>query len=250
MKNYSEITNDLLERRDRYIAEQKKRRKRMMGTVTSLCCVCLIALLGFGMRQDGALSTEPGQATEDALNPGTENAVTESKGEDPRVPETNNQISIQKVASLPDAIWAMFNLAVEDFTAMSRDEINEYYGVNIFPAVPSDLKEDGEPAFGIFKRDRGAGEMYWDSNSVSYSNGDYTRTVNVQVDKGCVPFDFCNLFDDIESKSVINDVVVGIAQTENGEYYAEFLYEGAGFRVTASGLTQDELVSIISSLLV
>ena len=30
MKSYDELTNDLLERRDRYVADQKKKRKRVM----------------------------------------------------------------------------------------------------------------------------------------------------------------------------------------------------------------------------
>ena len=59
MKNYDEVTNDLLERRDRYVAEQKKKRKRVMGVATSLCCFCLVALLGFGMWQGGMFNTTP-----------------------------------------------------------------------------------------------------------------------------------------------------------------------------------------------
>ena len=43
MKSYDELTNDLLERRDRYVADQKKKRKRVMGVATSLCCFCLVA---------------------------------------------------------------------------------------------------------------------------------------------------------------------------------------------------------------
>lgn len=53
MKNYDEITNDLLKRRDKYVTEQRKKRKRMIGVVSSFCCVCLVALLGFGMWQGG-----------------------------------------------------------------------------------------------------------------------------------------------------------------------------------------------------
>lgn len=245
MKDYNEVTNDLLARRDRYIAEQKKKRTRVAGTVTLLCCVCLIALMGFGIRQGIALSPEPEQTS----HPGVKDTIAETKGKDSRVLEPNNRICIQETETLPDIMRAMFNLAGADFISMSRDEIIEYYGVNIFPVVPGDLKEDAQPVFGIYKRDRGTGELYWDSNSFSYSNGDYTRTVNVGVDKGCVPFDFCDLFDDIKSKSVINNVEVGIAQAANGEYYAEFMHKGVGFRVTASGLTQDELVCIIASLL-
>lgn len=59
MKNYNEVTNDLLERRDRYVTEQKKKRKRVMSVATSLCCFCLVALLGFGMWQGEMFDTTP-----------------------------------------------------------------------------------------------------------------------------------------------------------------------------------------------
>lgn len=249
MKNCDEITNRLLERRDRYVAEQKKKRKRAAGTCLSLCCVCLIAFMGFGIRQGGWLSAGPEQTAEDVLYPGLEDTFDESKGVGTNNPEENDQIYIQTIEELPNAVRAMINLSGEDLVSMGRDEINGYYGVNIFPTVPGDLKEDGETKWGIFKRNQGTGELYWDSNGIRYSNEDSSKTVNVEVDKGCVPFDFCNLFDDIQSKSVINHVEVGIAQTAVGDYYAEFMYKDVGFRVTAGGLTQDEFVAVISSLL-
>ena len=59
MKNYDELTTDLLERRDRYVTEQKKKRKRVMGVASSLCCFCLVALLGFGMWQGGMFDATP-----------------------------------------------------------------------------------------------------------------------------------------------------------------------------------------------
>ena len=65
MKNYNEITNDLIERRDRYIAEKNIKRKRVMSVATSLCCVCLVALLGFGMWQGGMYKTTSTDLTKD-----------------------------------------------------------------------------------------------------------------------------------------------------------------------------------------
>lgn len=59
MKSYEEVTNNLLERRDRYVVEQNRKRKRMMGAATSLCCCCLVALIGFGVWQSGMLQSEP-----------------------------------------------------------------------------------------------------------------------------------------------------------------------------------------------
>ena len=84
MKNYDELTNDLLERRDRYVADQKKKRKKVMGVATLLCCFCLAALVGFGVRQGGMSdTTPPDQTVEDALYPGIKDNFDESKGESP-----------------------------------------------------------------------------------------------------------------------------------------------------------------------
>lgn len=59
MKNYEEVTHGLLERRDRYVMEQKKKRKRMMGVFTFLGCFCLIALVVIGVWRNGVLTTPP-----------------------------------------------------------------------------------------------------------------------------------------------------------------------------------------------
>ena len=53
MKNSEEMVNSLLERRDRYIAEQKRRRTVLVRTITYLCCVCFIAVLSFGVYRVG-----------------------------------------------------------------------------------------------------------------------------------------------------------------------------------------------------
>ena len=68
MKNCEQVTNDLLERRDKYVAEQRRKKKRAMGMVTSLCCVCLVALMGIGIWQGGWFApTQPDQSLEDSL---------------------------------------------------------------------------------------------------------------------------------------------------------------------------------------
>ena len=58
MKNYDELTNDLLERRNRYVTDQKRKRKTVISVATSLCCVCLVALLGIGVWQGGMLNSQ------------------------------------------------------------------------------------------------------------------------------------------------------------------------------------------------
>lgn len=54
MKSYIEITNDLLNRRDKYIAEQKKKRKITAYICASLSVICILSLSVYGiwkMRQ-------------------------------------------------------------------------------------------------------------------------------------------------------------------------------------------------------
>lgn len=73
MKSSEEMVNSLLERRDKYAAEKKKKRTIITRTVTSMCCVCLVVLLGFGMWQGGMFDTTPPATLNDSINIG-ENA--------------------------------------------------------------------------------------------------------------------------------------------------------------------------------
>ena len=249
MKNYDELTNDLLERRDRYVADQKKKRKRVMGIATSLCCFCLVALLGFGMWQGGMFNTTPpDQTLEDALYPGIKDNFDESKGESPDNPSVNNKIVINTINGI-SADRMNINIAVDDFVKMTREEMIEYYGVDYIPDVPTDIKPWEDERSGIYKRDGGTGEVYWDTDILNYSNEDFTRSVHVEVDKGSYVLQDYLYFKGTEEKSVINNVDVLIGLTENGYYYSEFMYNGVGFLIDAEGVTEDEFVAIIASII-
>lgn len=78
MKNSEEMVNSLLERRDKYAAEKKKKRTIITRTVTSMCCVCLVVLLGFGMWQGGMFDTTPPATLNDSINIG-ENANADTQ---------------------------------------------------------------------------------------------------------------------------------------------------------------------------
>lgn len=242
MKNYDELTNDLLERRDRYVTEQKKKRKRVMGVATSLCCFCLVALLGFGMWQGGMFNTAPpDQTLEDALYPGIKDNFDESKGESPDNPSANNKIVINTINGI-SADRMNINIAVDDFVKMTREEMIEYYGVDYIPDVPADIKPWEDERSGIYKRDGGTGEVYWDTDILNYSNEDFTRSVHVEVDKGSYVLKDYLFFKGTEEKSIINNFEVLIGLSENGYYYSEFMYNGVGFLIDAEGVTEDEFV--------
>ena len=56
MKNCEEMTNSLIERRDEYLAEQKKKRKTAAKIIAPVTSICLVALLGFGAWKTGVLT--------------------------------------------------------------------------------------------------------------------------------------------------------------------------------------------------
>lgn len=251
MKTCDEMVRDLLARRDRYDAEQKQKRAAVLHTAAALCCVCLMVLIGVGVRQ-----APPRQTTEDTAAHGTAEtgavlSAVSSCGDTTAAPATTAdtaQISLVEADEIPAPMRALFGLMVEDFTVMDDEALNAYYGINVFPAVPDDLQRR-EQALGIYRRAGETGEVYWDGNALSYANVDGSRWVSVNVDKDVLPFDFCNLFADVNARSVIGGIEVGLAQDADGVLFAEFTVGGVGFRIIAGGLTPDELVNIVRTLL-
>lgn len=51
MMSREEMVNSLMNRRSQYMDEQKRKRKIIFRTTTSMCCISLVALLGFGLWQ-------------------------------------------------------------------------------------------------------------------------------------------------------------------------------------------------------
>ncbi len=92
MKNCNEMVNSLLERREQYETEKKNRRKMLTRTITPLCCMCLVALFGFGAWQNGLLEKQPMQTAEDAVVPGTKDWY--GPGEEELSQNTDNTNSI------------------------------------------------------------------------------------------------------------------------------------------------------------
>lgn len=248
MKNSEEMVNSLLERRDRYVTKQKKKKIIITRTVTSMCCMCLVAILGFGMRQGGMFnSTPPDQTLEDALYPGVKDNFDESKGESPDDPAVNNRIVINTI-NVISADKMNIALMGDDFVEMTREEMIEYYGVDYIPDVPADIKPWADEQSGIYRRNCGTGEVYWDADILNYSNEDFTRSVHVEVDKGSYVLQDYLFFKGTEEKSIINNFEVLIGLSENG-YYSEFMYNGVGFCIDAKGVTEDEFVAIIASII-
>ncbi|NLL63124.1 MAG: hypothetical protein GX241_02600 [Ruminococcaceae bacterium] len=85
MKNYDEITIGLLERRDRYVIEQKQKRKRAEQIVALFCCLCLVVVLAFAVGNSGFLKKAPINSTENSGNKKSQISSEDSSVSDGKV---------------------------------------------------------------------------------------------------------------------------------------------------------------------
>lgn len=241
MKSYEETVSTVLTRIEHYRAAQKRKRQTVIKTTIPLCCLCVIGALSFALWKNNP--SQPDRMAD--ASPST--AVTPTAPTTAQIPESQNKIIIHSIED--DDINRMYiNLSLDDFVPMSEDQVNAYYGINVYPSIPEDLSAWGEPA-GIFKRDGGTGEIYYDQIRQDYSNEELCRYIMVETAKGKLPFHCFAIPDTSSGNSVINgqDVTIGI--NEFGQYSVWFLYQGVGFYIGAEGITQQELIDVIASLI-
>lgn len=249
MRSYEDVTNDLLERRDRYEAQRSRSRRMMISVTVSLCCFCVIVGAGVFMGRGGRLSpVTPTSVIEDTVYPGVTDYFDDKHGQSLTEPSAINKIVIHSIDGVSSGIMNIA-LHTNDFVEMTRQEMVVYYGVDYFPEVPLDIPLRENHRIGIYRRNGGAGEVYWDQNTLEYTNVDFTRMVGVSVNKGNRVFQQFLFFEGTEERSVIDNVEILIGLTEEGYYYSEFMLGDVGFLVSAYGVTEAEFVAIIASVL-
>lgn len=249
MKHYDEITQDLLQRRETYLAQQKKKRKTAIGIAGTLCGCCGLAVLCFGMLQGNTAADKPtnisaGKPAVTVTQPqNTEEAPTQEE----TLAQPQHEIVVHPIA-IPE-IPSQMGIALlrDDFVEMTREEMTAYYGMDYVPEIPQNMKPWELPS-GIYKQNGGTGEIYWDEDELRFSNEERTRDMSLRVRKGGMPFVDFAVFNTEMEASLIHDTEVMIGQVEDGGYYAEFLYQNVGFMLYAEGLTQEEFVSVIASI--
>ncbi len=253
MMNRNEMVNHLLERRDQYVAEQKRKRKTAVRITTCAFSFTLAALLGIGVWQSDLFDRATVTGAENSSNVSDRDYSDKLNTETNDNPTEGNKINIIQIDGISAKKYKL-DLLEEDFIPLTSDELESYYGINIFPTVPSDLgtewgERDGSPR-GIFKKNNGTGKVYYDVQVLNYSNRDYSRCVNIELSKGHMPMSDYGSLDWLDSEmSVINNTNVGIGQTDAGHYLVEFMYKNVGFRLIVEGLTQEEMVSVIASII-
>lgn len=264
MKNCEEMVGSLLRRRAEYEEKQRKRRQTVLRISTVACSLALVLFIGAGVNggwwvmQEPELPTvTPTQTTAEPtdVQPTVQPAVrpTQPIVTEPPVtePVEENHIVINEIESVSGARMYIA-LMRDDYVPMTEAELTDYFGISIFPEMPEDLGEEWSVAegipFGIYRRDGGTGEVYHDQQVLNWSNEDFSRTVNIELRKGGMPFQCFRVVTAEFDNSVIGGVDVFIGRTDDGLFLAEFMYQDVGFRMVSEGLTQEELVDVIESL--
>lgn len=108
MKSYDEVTNNLLERRDKYNEVQRAKKKTIVRISSFVSCFVIVAVLGIGIWQGGWLdfnslpivnpSTQEGGNTE----PTNTNTTQESTTNKTTTPSTEQPTLIQNTEVSPD----------------------------------------------------------------------------------------------------------------------------------------------------
>ena len=251
MKNCEEIVSGLLNRRDRYVLAKQKRNRMIMYVMASFGCLLLMTLLGMSFWQgSGSVPGYTEQPGNQHLQVSTPTVNTESNI---HLEETQSQTVCDHIIHIHRIETASFQsgqmgiaLMWHHFISMSDEELNTYYGLDVFPDVPDDLQLRNPQSLGIFSRD---GEIYWDQNRLEYKGADDRRWLCVDVNKDGLPFFDFQVFPPAAEKSLIHHQEVMIGQTPEGILYAEFLYQNNGFSLGAEGLSQEEFIAVIESII-
>lgn len=150
MKNCDEMVNSLLERREQYVIKQKRKRTMITRTATSMCCVCLVALLGFGMWQGGMLELNPNAEAQTSkkdadLSNDSSATVNGSVGNHPDnySPDGSGKTMISSfdLNGTPSASYATPENGSFGFSIPLREAMNEY-GDSVLYHVVVDVFSD------------------------------------------------------------------------------------------------------------
>ena len=255
MKSYEEVISSLLERRDRFDAQCRQNRKRIICFAVSFSCFCLIFGCGFLLRSEGVvapglLSVQPTVTTgNNRVEPGflmdSPYQIETSVHVDPT---ENNDICrfiwcINRVDEVSSA--ARLNFSEDKYYRKIKDseQVAQYFGADF-----SDMVGFMPEGFVFTGNDNHEficdldGKLVYDSCAFSYMKED--QQILILVSKIGVPYDCIYQLHD-PTISRINGVDVtmgGIYQNDEEDFrliFADFSKDGLQYRVTIENLPFD-----------
>ena len=285
MKNYDEITNDLLERRDQYETEQRNKRKVMKRAIMPICCFCLVALLGIGLWQGIFFNSKPPITLDDSTIIGEKDYKDDKDGsggendidgdwspngqETPPSNSTNSATSegsdttedvnkqlffVNEIKSTVSAALKYLDPAEHYEETWDADKTAHYLGKYLNNIRHNELGYQGNGDHKVTYKNNG--ELARDVMSFEYSFKD--TTVIVSTSKMGYPYDCIYGFDDekittyVESIPVIFAGTVGTTaehQVNKDFLVADFEHNGVNYRVKADNITHYDFYKVVQSII-
>ena len=165
-------------------------------------------------------------------------------------PHEENSIVVNHVDSAPEMLLPF--LGEKNLTAMSREEMSEYYGVDLtsmLSSVAPDYHEiNGHAPHGIYSFEDGV----FDVNGFVYSSEDGSREIEIYIGKTTKLEQFVgNLNTDDWVKSTVKGTEMYICQLEiqsDDCIYAVFKSDGCSFIVRSYHVGETEFISTLEKM--
>lgn len=278
MKNYHDITNDLLVRRDQYVREQKQRKRRIVSTVTSLCCVCLVMLMGIGVWQWNLQAPVPTLDPNDSVfhtgmegpmftEPNPTTGISDPKPTTSKDPVNNDQtdkylFAVNEINGSLNAAFKYLDPELHYEEIRNLDQVADYLGVDVLSAVAT-LPE------GLGMEYAGSGEFKWvyENNGTLAEdrmcftfNGSDEAKITVLTSKLRTPYD-CIYQSDTDAVTQIripetDEIIPVLVYAQNKSdstldydfYVLDFECGGVYYRILAEKVPSHNLDSLIREL--
>ena len=236
-----------------------------MSVATSLCCFCLVALLGFGMWQGGMFDAKPPITLDDSINIGDkdyinpdelDNSQTSTPGNNDS--QGNTQTGTEQKFDPAEIIWTINRVEGQVSAAPLNYSTDKYYSerkslTDIAAYLGRDLSKlevvtsQGFEFLGRYETDfyyELNGDVAYDSCVFGYTKEE--KQITIRVSKIGVPYD-CMYMLNNPTVSNINGVEVtvgGVYKADNsGEIeliFADFSHGGLQYRLTIENVPSDD----------
>ncbi|MDE5995263.1 MAG: hypothetical protein K2G60_07090 [Oscillospiraceae bacterium] len=253
MKNYDEIANSIFERRDQYIAEQRRKRKTVTRTVTAMCCVCLVALMGVGIWQSDLLKQTPTAVMDNSSMTPEQSAdnqqnipVTATSGvNNPDKDSREWALNINKITAQISGAQRYYDPALYYSEVWNTAKMAEYLGIDL--SAVEGLTYSGSGEFKVtFAND---GTIAADTAVYGFNGND----VLICVSKIGTPYDcLYSLESNHKTMFKLADgslIPALIGAGADGFIYADFACNGLNYRVTATNLSDARFAEIVRNVM-
>ena len=272
MKNYKETTDSIFDKSEQIIEVGRKRKKTIAGISGPLCaCAILVVSIGIWRGGQADIPVVPSDNTSQvAENNQVHNNSSGNESDNMPAPTVEANIFVNELSGATNVAAMDIGLMVEDEISKTPEELQEYYGTEIYPTELPDgfrkemLMDDGGVYghFSIFQReDRG---VYYDQNTIVYVSeaamSEYERlgylnwtepTILITVSKTREIFWDTVISELTEAPlqtSTIsgNELIVCRYENQSGEHYvAYFTKDDVNFEIDGNLISEEEFTALL-----